>query len=102
MCGRDMFGRAVLLGRVVLLFVGDMEWFDVLYGSGGSLCEYVVRGREAVFKRVLCGDTGLVRVGQCLFVFAEMLRQQVCGCILRDVSDGQQPYLCCGIGMLYE
>ena len=102
MCGRDVFGRPVLLGRLVLLFVGDMERFDVLYGSVQSVCECDVRSREAVFKRFLCGDTGLVRFGQCVFVFAEMLRQQVRGGVVRHVSDGQQSYVCCGIGVLYK
>ncbi len=98
----DVYGRTVLLGRLVLLFVGNMEWLNVLYASGRSVCECVVRSREAVFKRFLCGDTGLVRFGQCVFVFAEMLRQQVRGGVVRHVSDGQQSYVCCGIGVLYK
>ena len=96
-----MYGRAVLLGRVMLLFVGNVEWLNVLYASGGSVCECVVRSREAVFKRFLCGDTGLVRFGQRVFVFAEVFGEQVCRRVLWHVSDGLQSYVCCGIGVLH-
>ncbi len=102
MCRRDVYGRAVLLGRLVLLFVGNVEWLNVLYGSGRSVCGCVVRSREAVFKRFLCGDTGLVRFGQCVFVFAEMFRGQVCRRVLfGDLHDRQQPCLCEEIRMLH-
>ena len=80
-----MYGRAVLLGRVMLLFVGNVEWLNVLYGSGRSVCGCDVRSREAVFKRFLCGDTGLVRFGQCVFVFAEVFGKQVCRRVLWDL-----------------
>ncbi len=90
-----------MFGRKLLLFVGDLERFDVLYAAGESVCECVVRCREAVFKRFLCSDTGLVRIGQCLFGFAAVFREQVCRGVLRDLPEGQQSCLCRCARMLY-